>query len=92
MAHKCLQYPAKIGLLCQPLDGDHRAPADLHGQEMASVHWLSVQQDRARPTLATVAGAFGPGQIEMVAEHLEERRAVVNFKAMLLPIDCYIHG
>jgi hypothetical protein len=59
---------------------------------MASVHWLSVQQDRASSTLAAVAGAFGPSQIEMVAEHLQERRAVVNFKAMLLPIYCYIHG
>src|SRR5262249_10613872 len=91
MAHKRLQYPAKIGLLCQPLDGDDRAPADLHGQKMASVYWLSVQQDRASPTLATVAGALGPGQIGMVAEDLEERRAVVNLKALLLPIDCYIH-
>jgi hypothetical protein len=59
---------------------------------MASVYWLSVQQDRACPTLATVAGAFGASQIEMVAEHLEERRAVVNLKALLLPIYCYIHG
>jgi hypothetical protein len=57
---------------------------------MAGVHRLSVQQDRACPALATVAGAFGPGQIEMVAEHLEERRAVVNLKAMLLSIDCKI--
>jgi hypothetical protein len=58
---------------------------------MAGVHRLSVQQDRTRTTLATVAGAFGPGQIEMVAEHLKERRAVVNLKAMLLPIYCYTH-
>jgi hypothetical protein len=58
---------------------------------MAGVYRLSVQQDRARATLTPVAGAFGPGQIEMVAEHLEERRAVVNLKAMLLPIDCYMH-
>jgi hypothetical protein len=79
MAHKRLQYRVKIGLLCQPFNGDHRAPADLHGQEMAGEHRLSVQQDRARTTLATVAGTLGPGQIEMVAEHLEERRAVVNF-------------
>jgi hypothetical protein len=91
VAHKRLLYPTKIGLLCQPFDGDDRAPADLHGQEMASVYWLSVQQDRARPTLATVAGAFGASQIEMVAEHLEERRAVVNLKALLLPIYCYAH-
>jgi hypothetical protein len=58
---------------------------------MAGIHRLSVQQDRARATLATVAGALGPGQIEMVAEHLEERRAVVNLKAMLLPIYCDMH-
>jgi hypothetical protein len=58
---------------------------------MASVHWLSVQQDRARPTLTTVAGAFGASQIEMVAEHLEERRAVVHLKALLLPIYCNMH-
>jgi len=58
---------------------------------MAGVHWLPVQQDRARATLATVAGAFGPGQIEVVTEHLEERRAVVNLKALLLPIYCYMH-
>jgi hypothetical protein len=64
---------------------------DLHGQEMAGVHRLPIQQDRASPTLATVAGAFGASQIEMVAEHLEERRAVVNLKALLLPIYCYTH-
>jgi hypothetical protein len=58
---------------------------------MASVHRLSVQQDRARPTLATVAGAFGASQIKVVAEHLEERRAVVNLKALLLPIYYYMH-
>jgi hypothetical protein len=58
---------------------------------MAGVYRLPVQQDRTGATLATVAGAFGPGQIEMVAEHLEERRAVVHLKAMLLAIDCYMH-
>jgi hypothetical protein len=58
---------------------------------MTGEHRLPVQQDRARATLTAVAGAFGPGQIEMVAEHLKERRAVVNLKAMLLPIYCYTH-
>jgi hypothetical protein len=58
---------------------------------MAGVYRLSVQQDSARATLATVAGALGPGQVEMVTEYLEERRAVVNLKALLLPIDCYMH-
>jgi hypothetical protein len=91
MAHKRLKYLAKISLLCQPFDGDHGTPTDLHGQEMAGVHRLPVQQDRARPTLATVAGTLGAGQIEMVTEHLEERCAVVNFQAMLLPIYCYMH-
>jgi hypothetical protein len=58
---------------------------------MTGVHRLFVQQDCARATLTTVAGALGPGQIEMVAEHLEKRRAVVHLKALLLPINCYIH-
>jgi hypothetical protein len=58
---------------------------------MAGIYRLSVQQDSARATLATVTGALGPGQVEMVAEYLEERRAVVNLKALLLPIDCYVH-
>jgi hypothetical protein len=58
---------------------------------MAGAHRLPVQQDRARATLTTVAGALGPGQIEMIAKHLEERRAVVNLKALLLPIYCYAH-
>jgi hypothetical protein len=91
MAHKRLQYPTEISLLCQPLDGDHRAPADLHGQKMTGVDWLPIQEDRARATLAAVAGTFGASQIEMVAEHLEERRAVVNLKVMLLPVYCYMH-
>jgi hypothetical protein len=81
---------AKIGLLGQAsmLTTDARGPA---WPGDAGVHWLSVQQDRASPTFATVTGAFGASQIEMVTEHLEERRAVVNFKALLLPIDCYTH-
>ena len=85
MAHKRLQYPAKIGLLCQPLDGDHRAPADLHSQEMAGVHWLPVQQDRAAPHSPRSQARLAPS-IEVVAEHLEERRAVVNLKLCCCPL------
>jgi hypothetical protein len=58
---------------------------------MTGVDWLPIQEDRARPTLAAVAGTFGTSQIEVVAEYLEERRAVVNFKALLLAIYCYTY-
>jgi hypothetical protein len=58
---------------------------------MTGVDWLPIQENRARATLAAVAGTFGTSQIEVIAEHLEERRAMVNLKAMLLPIYCYTY-
>jgi len=53
---------------------------------MAGIDRLPIQEHRARPALAAVTGTLGPGQIEVIAEHVKERCAVVDFAAMLLPI------
>jgi len=67
VGHKGIHYRAKIVAFCQALNGHHRAPTYLHSQKMAGIHWLAIQEDSARTTLAAVTGAFRPSQIEVVA-------------------------
>ena len=45
----------------------------LHGQRQAGEHGLPVDEDRAGAALAELAAVLGAGEVEILAEHLEER-------------------
>src|SRR5262245_23558303 len=59
--------------LGEALDGEDRRVLALDGQRETGEHRLPVQEDRAGPALSELAAMLGPGQREVLAQHLEER-------------------
>ena len=56
----------------QPLDGQHLAPLDLGHRRHAGADLAAVQQHRAGAAIAGVAADLGPGQQELLAQHMGE--------------------
>ena len=57
----------------EALDGRHARAVRLDREDQARIDADVVDQDRAGAALADQAALLGPGQPEVVAEHLEER-------------------
>ena len=73
-------------LLGEPLDGRDRA-AILHDRELkAGVHAYAVDQHRAGATLAMVAALLGAGEIEVLAQEVEQRRPGCDGECLLSPL------
>ena len=49
-----------------------RRPWHSTGQRQAREHGLAVDQHRARPALAELAAVLGAGEVQVLAEHLEQ--------------------
>ena len=62
----------------QTLDGDHLAPVGRRGQHQAPVHPAAVEQDRAGAAFAVVAALLGAGQIEVLAQQIQQRHTRID--------------
>jgi hypothetical protein len=49
-----------------------------HGQAQAGVDAPAVDMDRARPALTVVAALLGSGQVKVLAQGVQERRAGIE--------------
>ncbi len=58
----------------EALDREHLAPVHLPGEHETRVDRLAVHDHRARATVTHVAAQFRPGQPEMLAQELQQRR------------------
>ena len=56
-------------------------------QREAGVRAPAVEQDRARAALPVVAALLGAGQVEVLAQQVEQRRPRVDRQAPLAPVD-----
>ena len=76
--------PAAVG---HALDGRDLAPLALDRKHQAGEHGLAVDQDRARPALAELAAVLGAGEVQLLAEHLEQRLVRRREDVALLTVD-----
>ena len=74
-------------VLRQALDGGHGAPAALEAENEAREHRLAVQQDGTGAAFAELAAMLGPRELQVLAQHLEERLVAVYQFVRRLAVD-----
>ena len=67
-----LLHVARRARLGEPLDGDDRLRRPPSRQHQARAHQPAVDEHRARPALALLAGALGGHQPEPLAQHVQQ--------------------
>src|SRR5882724_13434816 len=76
--------PAVFGHALHRLD---LASLTLHGQRQAGQHGIAVHQHGARAALAQLAAVLGAGEVQLLAEHLEESLVRRREDIALFPVD-----
>src|SRR5439155_11656803 len=71
----------------EAFDGDDLRPVGLDGEEHAALHRASVHQDRAGAAVAGVAADVGAGQVEVVANEVDEQLARLDLALIALAVD-----
>src|SRR5213078_914267 len=76
------------------LDGDDPAAIALAGRHQARVHHLAVELDRARAALALAAALLGPGQPQVLAQHVEQPlpRRGLDRAPLAVDLERELHG
>jgi hypothetical protein len=69
------------------LDRSYCRSTDLGNRNKATVHDLSVDNNRARAALAFTAALLGPGKPQLFAQHVEQASHRKHLKPSLLAID-----
>jgi hypothetical protein len=77
-----IQEGLKIIPFRQSLNRHHLAAPHLQGQEMTRDHRLLVHQNGTGATLATIAGPFRTGKIEMIPQHFKQGGARFQGQSM----------
>src|SRR3954452_7016110 len=75
----------------QAFDGGHLAALALRCERQARQHALAVEQHRAGAARALVAAVLRAGQVELVAQCIEERDAAVETPPPGAPVDPQHH-
>lgn len=70
----------------QAFDGGHGGALVHHGQAQAGHHPPAIDQHRAGPALAMVAAFLGAGQVQVLAQGVEQRGAGVQVQAVFLAV------
>ena len=71
----------------QALDGGDFRPVLHHREHEAAVDALAVEQHRARPALPMVAALLRTGELQPLAEEVEERLPRLHLQRPRLPVD-----
>ncbi len=69
------------------LDGDDGALRDFDGERQACADEHAVDEDVARAANAMVAAALGAAQVELVAQHVEQRRVGADERVVRYRVD-----
>ena len=75
------------GRRTQPLDGDHLAALDGDGGQQAGEHRLAVHGHRACAALPQAAAELGPVELQVAAQHIEQRRRRFGVHRMVGAVD-----
>jgi hypothetical protein len=65
----------QLATVREPFDGYDLTSLRLYREQAASIDWLAIEDDRAGATDPAIAHLLSPGQIQMVAESIEQRDA-----------------
>ena len=84
--------PGQAAFPRQPFDGGDLPPVGFDGEDQARVHGHAVHPHRAGAALTLGAALLGPRQVEVVAEHVEERVVHHDLEGVALPVDHQRHG
>jgi hypothetical protein len=78
----------------EALDGGDRLPVVHHGEGQTGVDPPVVHVHGARATLALIAALLGPGEADVLAQAIEQRRPRIQADAMRLSVDTQLdaHG
>ena len=75
----------------QALNGRDLLPVGGDRQDKAAIHASAVEQHGARAALPAVAPLLSPGQVQVLAQRVEDGRAVIETEAMTGAIDTQHH-
>jgi len=82
----------EITILGEPLYGDYFAAIDLGGQHGAGFGGLSVDQDVAGTAAAGVAADVGAGQLQVLAQEVDEQGPGLHFGFPGLTVYGYLNS
>jgi hypothetical protein len=77
----------ELTIPAQSFDGQDLATVCINRQHRAGAYRFTVKQQRASATHLNIAAELGAGQSELFANHIEERRARLDFSVMLRAVD-----
>src|SRR5262249_49129110 len=80
----------ELAVLCKALDRGDLGTRRLDGEHRAGLHRAPVHVDDARAALAGVAADMRAGESELVAQEIDEQRAVLGIDRYRLPV--HLHG
>src|SRR5207237_4879418 len=83
-----VERPLAIG---EPLDGRHARAVGLDGKHRARLDRASVELDRAGSALARVAPDVCPGEVQVLAEDLNEEASRIAFHLTTLAVHAERH-
>jgi len=77
----------QLTVLGDPLNRGHRRPICLDGEEGARLDGLAVDENRARATLRRIAANVGTGQVQDVAQVVNEEGTGLYVIAVRFTVD-----
>jgi hypothetical protein len=77
----------QFAVVRKSFDGYDLTSLRLYGEQAASIDWLAIENDRARSTDPAIAYFLSPGQIQMVAESIEECDARFEIKRVTFTVN-----
>jgi len=72
----------------ETFDRSDDAPVGLNGQHQTAIHRPVVENHRTGSAVAVGAAFFGPGKVENVAEHFQQRLFRLTKKLFVFTVDC----
>jgi hypothetical protein len=87
MVDESLLQWVQCAIRCQPLDRGHFGTVLHNGEREAGIDPAAVHQHGARAALAVITALFRAGQVEMVAQRIEQCRPRREFELLLNAVD-----
>src|SRR5712691_11736138 len=76
----------QLGAVCEPLHGFDRPPFAIEGKREAGEHRHAFHQHRAGAAFAELAAVLGAGQVQVLAQHFEQRLVRGERNLLLLAV------
>src|SRR5262249_15250543 len=84
---ECLLERVQLAVVCEALDRRDLGAVGLHGENGAGLHRAAVEMNRASAARGGVAADLRPGEIQIVAEEIDEQRARLDLRLVPHAVD-----